>query len=678
MQRKQQKDKDLKKNDKKKNKSEEIEQLLAADEWKKEKWLHTRSLPLHEKFLIWQSFYKASRPLKPSVCCTLGFSMMDADGICHIDATHYSVEFHFTDINYDKEDEDRQLYLMHGWHGILNSIPPDVHAQFCFLNYFDHRKQNMSLVPNRPDEFNEIRREYQKIYHDLLGQRNGLTKEKTAVFTFEAANLTAAKEKISAFSEQLKQNFADIGSNARQSNGLERLRRLSYFLNPEPIQSLAKKDFEDEDIKDFISPQKIQFLGKYFLLDKKWGSCHVLKLVTSSLNDRFLTELLDIECEQIVSIHFDALEKEKAVRLIKGKLGDINSIKIDKQKAAVQEGYDMDIIPSDLNRNAQAAERILEKMEGGQTYFHVTIVLMQTAPTKKTLNKILETTESLIRKRSCEWDCLDSQQEQGLVSSLGIGQNQLSHYQRGLTTDNLGILIPFTTIQVFQKEGQYYGVNQLDGQIIRASRKKLKNPNGLILGPPSTGKSFFAKREWVDVFFTTEDDIILIDPEGEYAALVEALHGQVIRLAPNSKNHINMMDIDMFYLETGEHDEDTPLNTKRNFLLTIFETILHRRLSSIEESIVDRCVGHVYEPFMGCTKIQPEEMPLLQDLYEDMKIQPEPEAKALALSIEIYVTGSLSTYNQRTNVQLSNRLICFDISSLSERMRDTMLSIVQE
>jgi type IV secretory pathway VirB4 component len=305
--------------------------------------------------------------------------------------------------------------------------------------------------------------------------------------------------------------------------------------------------------------------------------------------------------------------------------------------------------------------------------FLVTVLVAVTAVRKSDLESSLFQAGGVCQKYNCSLKRLDYQQEQGLVSSLPLGMNHVP-IERGLTTSATAIFVPFTTQELFQTgEALYYGRNALSNNLLMASRKTLKNPNGMFLGTPGSGKSFAAKREIVNVFLITGDDIIISDPEAEYAQLVTRLGGQVINLSPASAHYINPLDINDGYSE----DED-PLTLKSDFVLSLMELIIGGKdgLTPVEMTIIDRCVRLVYRGYMQDPR--PETMPVLGDLHAILKSQDEPEARNLSTALEIYVSGSLSVFNHRTNVDVDSRLCCFEIKELGKSLKKLGMLILQD
>ena len=334
----------------------------------------------------------------------------------------------------------------------------------------------------------------------------------------------------------------------------------------------------------------------------------------------------------------------------------------------------MDIIPSDLATFGGEAKRLLQDLQTrNERLFLVTILIMNTATNRQKLENAVFQPAAIAQKYNCALMRLDFQQEEGLMSSLPIGVNQVE-IERGLTTSSTAVFVPFTTQELFQGgEALYYGLNALSNNMIMVDRKQLKNPNGLILGTPGSGKSFSAKREMTNAFLITEDDIIVCDPEAEYFPLVQKLGGQVIRISPVSTDYINPLDINTNYSE-----EENPLTLKSDFILSMCELIVGGKdgLQPVEKTIIARSVRMVYQEFLADPK--PEKMPILEDLYNILRNQKEPEAQRIATALEIYVHGSLNVFNHRTNVDVNNRFVCYDIRELGKQLKKLGMLIVQD
>ena len=388
-----------------------------------------------------------------------------------------------------------------------------------------------------------------------------------------------------------------------------------------------------------------------------------------------LADFLSMESSVIVTMHVRSIDQTEAIKMVKRKITDLDKSKIDEQKKAVRAGYDIDIIPSDLQTYGAEAKKLLQDLQShNERMFLLTFLVMNTADTKRQLDINRMQAQGIAQQYNCTLVPLDYRQEQALVSSLPLGLNQIE-IQRGLTTSSTAIFVPFTTQELFQTYGEplYYGLNALSHNIIMVDRKHLKNPNGLILGTPGSGKSFTAKREIINLFLITKDDIIICDPEGEYFPLVHQLKGQVIHISPTSEDYINPMDINLNY-----SDDENPLSLKSDFILSLCELIIGGRdgLKPIEKTVIDRAVRQVYQPYLNDPR--PENMPILEDLYNALMAQDEKEAHHVATALEIYVSGSLNVFNHRTNVDVQNRLVCYDIKELGNQLKKIGMLIVQD
>ena len=549
------------------------------------------------------------------------------------------------------------------------------------MNLTALRESFARAIPLRSDQFESIQRELSKIIEEQQAKgNNGIVKTKYLTFGIDADNIRSAKPRLERIETDILNNFKRLGVSAEVLNGQERLRVLHDILRmdtPEPFT------FRWEDLprsglstKDYIAPSSFLFSrAKDFRMGKKFASVSFLQILAPELSDRILKDFLDIESNIVVNIHVQSVDQVSAIKTIKRTITDLDKSKIEEQKKAVRAGYDMDIIPSDLATYGAEAKKLLSDLQSrNQRMFLVTFLILNTADTKRQLDNNVFQTNSIAQKYNCSITALDYQQEEGMVSSLPLGLNQIE-IQRGLTSSGVAIFVPFTTQELFQDspEALYYGINALSNNIIMVDRKFLKNPNGLILGTPGSGKSFSAKREISNVFLATDDDIMICDPEGEYFPLVQRLEGQVIKISPTSKHHINPMDINLNY-----SDEENPLSLKSDFILSLCELIVGGKdgLKPVEKTIIDRCVRMVYQDYLNDPK--PENMPILGDLYDCLRKQEEKEAQFVATALEIYVTGCLNVFNHQTDVDVSNRVVCYDIKELGKQLKKIGMLIVQD
>lgn len=625
---------------------------------------------------------KKAKEKRLSAQKSIPYREMAKDGICRVQEKYYSKTIRFYDINYQLAQNEDKNAIFENWCDFLNYFDSTIHFQISFINHHSNMKEYESVIQIQPqnDAFDDVRMEYaQMLKNQLAKGNNGLVRTKYITFGIEADNIREAKPKLERIEADILNNFKVLGVSAYPLSGEERLQIMYETFNPEeeaPFQFTYDKVLRTGmGTKDFIAPTSFVFKnGKDFMMGNTIGAVSYLQILAPELTDKMLAEFLDMDRNLIVNLHIQSLDQMKAIKLVKSKVTDINRMKIEEQKKAVRSGYDMDIIPSDLNTYGGEAKRLLEDLQSrNERMFLVTVLFVNTARTKQELDNAVFQTSGIAQKYNCSLRRLDYMQEPGLMSSLPLGLN-LIPIKRALTTTSTAIFVPFTTQELFMAgESLYYGLNALSNNMIMVDRKKLKNPNGLILGTPGSGKSFSAKREITNAFFATKDDIIIGDPEGEYYPLVHALGGQVIHISPTSHDYINPMDINLDY-----SDDDNPLGFKSDFILSLCELIMGSRngIEAEEKSVIDRCLPIVYQKYFE--NPVPENMPVLGDLYDCLRAQKEVQAQRIATALEIYVNGSLKVFNHRTNVELNNRIVCFDIKDLGKQLKKLGMLIVQD
>jgi len=604
------------------------------------------------------------------------------DGICQVDNKHFNKCIAFGDINYQLANNEDKTAAFGFWCDFYNYFDPNISLQIsCMSQYANVREMQKTIdIPAQGDDFDDIREEYAGVLKTQLSKgNNGLQRKKYITFGIEANNLKDAKPKLERIETDIINNLKAMGVAARSMTGFERLKLLYTTFNEETQEPFVfSYDLIAEtglSTKDFIAPTSFDFRdSKYFRMGKTIGAVSFLHILAPELSDKMLADFLDMDNSIIVNLHVQSIDQAKAIKQIKSKITDLDKMKIEEQKKAVRAGYDMDVLPSDLMTYGGEAKKLLEDLQSrNERMFLVTILIMNTATSKKKLDNILFQTAAIAQKYNCALKRLDFRQEQGLMSSLPLGINEID-IQRGLTTSATAVFVPFTTEELFQAdEALYCGINAISNNMIMADRKLLKNPNGLILGTPGSGKSFSAKREMANAFLITKDDIIICDPEGEYSPLVNMLHGQVIKISPASHQYVNPMDINLNYSE-----DESPVSFKADFILSLCELIVGSKtgLEPVEKTIIDRCVRLTYMNYLQ--NPIPENMPVMEDLYNCILKQDEPEAKRIATALEIYVTGSLNVFNHRTNVDINNRMVCFDIKELGKQLKKIGMLVVQD
>ena len=621
---------------------------------------------------------------RASVQNTIPYLCMYKDGVCQVSENFYSLAVQFYDANYTIAEFDEQNNIFSKYCDIINLFDNTIKFQLTFENQNRSKEKLIKTVqiPEQEDDFNDIRKEYSEMLTDkLLKGSNGQSVRKFLTFGIESTSYKAARAKLMGIKNDVIKGFKSFGVEAELLDGRQRLETLFYSLNPyrgSPFlfdwEQMLKAGM---DTKDFICPPSLIFNKQDFEIGNAYGAVWGMNILAGELPDEILKDFMEQQELFCVNLHVEPLDQVDALKFVRKKLTNVNQMKVDEQKKASQAGYDPDILPPAIKMYIEDIEKLLRDLNSkNERLFHISISLRSYAKTKKELKLQAEMLKRICQKNNCIMFPYDYRQEQTLVSTLPLCFNDIP-VRREMHTSGIAIFVPFTTKELFQ-EGQaaYYGVNTLSGNMIRADRSRLKNPNGLILGTPGSGKSFSVKREILDSFLTTVDDIIICDPEGEYYPLVSALHGQRIRIASNSEQHINPMDISI-----DEYLFENPMEViadKSDFLISLCEIIVGGRygLSSEERSVIDKCVQRIYKDFIQ-NEPKAENMPLLSDLQRELQKEGE-VALRVANSLEMFTSGSQNLFNHRTNIDMTNRIICFDIKELGNQLKKVGMLIVQD
>ena len=774
-----------------------------------------------ERKQLQQLVEKHKKPKHPQTAQqSIPYHRMYPDGVCRVTDKLYSKTVQFYDINYQQATDDDKNAIFGNWSNIYNFFQPGLHVQWTFPgNRVNEAEFRQSLIIDPQDDGHNDKRE--EMTGILMGQvekgNNAIERTKYVTIALEADNAKTAKTRLEQTELQLMNHLKRLGVHADPLDGKERLHVMHKMLHMDEPQTPFMFDWKwlpatGLSTKDFIAPNSLYFKDPhYFYIGKKMATVSYLQILAAELDDRVLVDFLNMETTQVVTMHVQSIDHVEAIKMVKRKLTDLNRSKIDEQKKAVRSGYDIDILPSDLNTYTTDFNAMLQSLTNhNERLFLTTFMIMHTGNNRKELDNAIMQAKGIAQEKLCALIPLDYQQEEGFVSTLPLGLNKVE-IQRTMTTSAAAIFLPFITQELFHKdkEALYYGLNALTNNLIMANRKKLKNPNGLILGTPgcfsgdtsfrladgktvtfaemvekgiteadvlaydttaqklvfshasdiriekhvktlyclylpdsvirctdkhlimkddgtyaaaedikpgmmlsggqlvkridvehfdtevpvydmgvpihhnyvlangvvvhNSGKSFSAKREIANAFLATNDDIIICDPEGEYYPVVNSLGGQVIRIAPNSTDYINPLDINLNY-----SDGDDPIRLKSDFVLSLCELVLGEQegVGAQQKSIIDRALREVYKQYFEDPV--PEKMPILGDLYEELRRMEEPEAAYVATALELYVTGSLNVFNHRTNVSLTNRLVCYDIKHLGANLKKLGMLIVQD
>ena len=531
----------------------------------------------------------------------------------------------------------------------------------------------MVLLKHKGDGFDR----YIDVYNDMLIEKmeqgqNGIIRSKYLTVTVQAADLDTAKAKFTSSDLEVINAFKKIGSIIKPMTSNERIVLLKDIFRSVDVEipQLTEKDFRRQSERAYCCPDYLEFKKDYFMWGDKYARTMFIKDMPASLKDSMLTDLTNTNLDIMVTVNVAPVDPYKALKIVSHQLTSMRANKLQAEKKAIQSGYTSDVINEDLKHSLMEAEELLDDLRSkNQKMFLANIIIMVTAGDIDELDSNTEAIEAVVRKHICSLSTLNFQQEKGLQSVLPLGNCTLK-IRRTLTTESTAVLLPFSSKEISQKNGMYYGLNALSNNMILFSRLNLKNPNGFILGSPGSGKSFSAKREMLNVFLATDDDIIIIDPEREYTSLVAALNGETINVSPASSNYINPLDMSKDY-----SDDESPLTMKSDFILSFCECLVGKQgLTAKEKAIIDRCLTATYAEYMQDFEVS--KTPTLMEFYENLKAQPEKEAQGLALSFELYIKGNLNMFAHQTNVNTTNRVVSYDIKDLGKQLKTLGMLIV--
>lgn len=613
---------------------------------------------------------------KKSTQQSIHFLNLYDDGLMEVEKGVYSKTFAFEDINYKIANQSDQEDIFIQYKEFLNSLDSDAHLQVTINNnYIDKNDfEKLLLIENKDDIYKDYRNEFNSIIKKQIQEGSNETKkEKYFTLTIKAKDKKAAESSFMKFEIKLLNDLRRLGSKGRVLNKLEKLSILNNFFNSNDKLYFdnAKNSKQGIGDKDLIAPECFVFKDNHIKIGDRFAQVLFLKDLPSNLGDEFFTSITDFDFQMMATINIDVVEPEEALKIVNRKITAIKQEIIEKSKSAVRSGYNPEFISEVTKESLEDAKDLFNDLKNNdQKMFLVTLTLVHIADTLEELDQQTKHIQSEAQKHICKIGKLILQQEDGLNSTLPYGVTKINA-RRTLTSESTTIFLPFKAQELIDPNGFYYGLSAVSYNLLMLDRNKLKNKNGFILGTPGSGKSFAAKKEMINAILKTGDDVLVIDPEREYTELARKMNGEVIEISPHSNNYINPLDMDKDY-----SDEEDPLIMKADFILSLCDLIVggNMGLSPEQKSIIGRCVTSVYHDYIlsGYDKAK---TPTLLDFYDVLNNEDEAQAKQIALSLELYVKGLLSVFANKTNVDINNRFVVFDIKDLGKQLKNIGLLI---
>jgi len=591
-----------------------------------------------------------------------------------IGANKYVKSFKFTDINYDVAScEDKEAMFLE-YSELLNSFDSGSTTKITInnrrLNKLDFEKA--ILIPMKDDGLDIYRKEYNKMLMEKATGANSMVQEKYVTISVIKKNIEEARSYFARVGTDLTAHFARLGSKCTELDATEKLRVLHDFYRTGEETAfrfdLSETMKKGHDFKDFICPDTMEFEKDCFKMGDRYGRVLFLREYASYIKDRMVTDLTDLNRNLMMSIDVIPVPTDEAVREVENRMLGVETNITNWQRKQNQNNNFSAVIPYDMERQRKESKEFLDDLTTRDQRMMFTIVtIVHTADTKEQLDADTEALLTISRKHLCQFSILKYQQMDGLNTAMPIGLRKINAL-RTLTTESLAVLIPFRVQEIMDTGGIYFGENTISHNLIMCNKANLLNSNAFLLGVPGSGKSFSAKELIAFLALATEDDILICDPEREYASLIGAMGGEVIRIAAGSRDHVNAMD-----MVDGYGDGGNPIIDKSEFILSLFEQLDKKGLGAKDKSIIDRCTALVYEDYQKGGKI-----PTLCVLREKLLEQNEPEARELALSLELFTSGSLNAFAHETNVDVQNRMVVYDIMDLGKQLKTMGLLVITD
>jgi len=596
------------------------------------------------------------------------------DGIFKVGRNKFSRTFKFQDINYEVASRDDKKTMFLGYSEILNSFDSGATTKITINNRKLNREdfEKAILIPLQNDELDVYRKEYNAMLLERATGANSMVQEKYVTVSAYKKNIEEARTYFTRIGAELTGHFARLGSKCTEMDATDKLRALHDFYRTGEETGfhfdMAETMRKGHNFKDFICPDTFEFEKDYFRMGNRYGRVLFLREYASYIKDNMIAEMTELSRNLMLSIDIIPIPTDEAVREVENRLLGVETNITNWQRRQNANNNFTAVVPYDMEQQRKESKEFLDDLTTrDQRMMFVVLTLVHTAETKEQLDSDTDTLLSIGRKHLCQFSILKYQQMDGLNTVLPIGHRKI-HALRTLTTESLAVLMPFRVQEIMDDGGIYCGENAISHNLIMCNRANLLNPNSFLLGIPGSGKSFNAKMLIVFLALATQDDILVCDPEREYAALVEAMGGEVIQIAAGSKDHINAMD-----MVEGYGDGGNPLIDKSQFVLSLFAQLDNAGIDAQEKSIIDRCVEEVYKDYQKGGKV-----PTLCVLREKLLEQEEEKAHGLALSLELFTDGSLDAFAHETNVDIHNRMVVYDIMDLGEALKTMGLLVITD
>ena len=596
------------------------------------------------------------------------------DGIFQVGKNKFARTYKFVDINYAVASREDKEAMFLEYSELLNSFDSGATTKITInnrrLNKQDFEKA--ILIPMQEDGLDLYRKEYNKMLLEKATGANSMVQEKYVTISVYKKSVEEARTYFSRVGTDLMSHFSRLGSRCVELDATDKLRALHDFYRTGEETGfyfdMAKTMKKGHSFKDFICPDSLEFEKDHFKMGNRYGRVLFLREYASYIKDNMIAELTDLNRNMMLSIDVIPVPTDEAVREVENRLLGVETNITNWQRRQNANNNFSAVVPYDMEQQRKESKEFLDDLTTrDQRMMFAVLTLVHTAETKEELDADTDTLLTVARKHLCQFATLKFQQMDGLNTVLPIGSRKINAL-RTLTTESLAVLMPFRVQEIMDEGGIYCGENAISHNLIMCNKAKLLNPNSFLLGVPGSGKSFNAKMLIVFLALATGDDILICDPEREYASLIEAMGGEVIRIAAGSRDHINAMD-----MVEGYGDGGNPVIDKSEFVLSLFEQLDTKSVSAKEKSIIDRCTAAVYEDYQREGRV-----PTLCVLREKMLKQPEREAHDLALALELFTSGSLDAFAHESNVDVNNRMVVYDIMDLGKQLKTMGLLVITD